>query len=71
MATFFTTSRKQYKLRNASVAKMVNIGEAAPNSMISLWYRCATSSSATLVVISNSDTVNPSDSSMVSMKAKR
>ena len=62
---------KVNRLSKASVAKMVNIGEAAPNSMISCSNLLDSSSSATLEVTAKEDLENPNCFNMVSEKPKK
>lgn len=62
---------KLKRQNNAVVAKILNISEGAPNSMISCSYLCETSSSATFVVITNPDLANPISFKMFSAKANK
>lgn len=71
MITLFTTPIKQKRLSIASVAKMANIGEESPNSIISFSYLFNTSSSVNFAVTTNVDSVNPSIFKMVSMNPKK
>ena len=68
---FINIPKKQNKLSNPSVAKMVNIGDESPNSIISFSYRLNTSLSTTLDVMVNANSVRFRNLKIVSVKAKR